>query len=518
MAQRRQWQQMAFSLDELQSQMPLYVDASRAAANLSVGAGKNGKVKQSCAMDGLASATEVGVSGKRRRQRRRRQQQTVVVADEQGLAHSRSTSAYEVAKATSAPASAVSLSASEPRRVQLEPSSAPSPTPANDPQVDALLHFAPAPRRSAPACGEAVRFVPTRIASVLEEPELEESGQSGDEIGDAEAPVASTQTPTPPLATVGNLYHFDLNLLSETALRERPEMVKRAIGAFQDGNKLERRQIVAAVLPFFKDLALSQNACRLVQEVISEVVGPEQVSLLSVVEAHVQELYESPHGNHVLAKVIEVMPSGALGPIISQITGKATVMARHRFGCRVMERLLEHCSESQLGAILDEVVVSSDTLSMHQYGNFVVQHLFEHGSASRQRAVLQRVLPSLPQMAVHRSASHVVQRAIAYCDAIGQSMIFAALLTEKAILGMAINRYGGFVVEELAQVVKPQVHHLVRASFDSILANPNGRKTLEKLGLIEAADAADAGHINGPKDEAEHTATSDTRGEATESK
>merc|ERR1712187_976650 len=100
----------------------------------------------------------------------------------------------------------------------------------------------------------------------------------------------------------------------------------------------------------------------LVQDIIIATVSPNQSDLLKKFVPFVQQLYEDPHGNHVLSKLVEVMPSATLGPIIEQLHGTAVQVAKHRYGCRVLERLIEHCSETQLSVLMEEVVAESEPL------------------------------------------------------------------------------------------------------------------------------------------------------------
>merc|ERR1712100_32989 len=92
------------------------------------------------------------------------------------------------------------------------------------------------------------------------------------------------------------------------------------------------------------------------------------------------ELYQSPHGNHVVTKIITVMPPTALQSLILELQGRVVNVARHQYGCRLLERLLEHCPVNQVACVIEELLSDAEPLCRHPYGNFVMQHIFEHGS------------------------------------------------------------------------------------------------------------------------------------------
>ena len=51
---------------------------------------------------------------------------------------------------------------------------------------------------------------------------------------------------------------------------------------------------------------------------------------------------EDMHGNHVIQKVVENMPSEG-DFVIQAVAPRAAEMASHMYGCRIIQRLLENC-------------------------------------------------------------------------------------------------------------------------------------------------------------------------------
>lgn len=217
-------------------------------------------------------------------------------------------------------------------------------------------------------------------------------------------------------------------------------------------------------------LSLSQWGCRVVQAALQMAGGRDgsRDMLVNELKPFVVNLYESQHGNHVLSKVVQIMPASSLEFLISALKKKGTLeVAKHRFGCRIMERLIEHCDmlldksdqnqtakdPTGMSGMISEIVQNSRDLSRHKFGNFVVQHLAEFGSPDVRSAIANRLVEGVSDLAMHRSASHVVQRALEHSE---QDIIVKILeqLTTSAkpsLVQVACNRYGSFVVEQIAR-------------------------------------------------------------------
>merc|ERR1719189_3332004 len=124
-----------------------------------------------------------------------------------------------------------------------------------------------------------------------------------------------------------------------------------------------------------------QCSCRVVQKMLEVFGGSARNELVARLVPGTLDLYESPHGNHVLTKIIEVAPRPALQPIIQQLEAQGCrVVARHRFGSRVLERLVEHGTEDQMCTLVDQCIELAEELSRHPFGNFFIQSLLQHSA------------------------------------------------------------------------------------------------------------------------------------------
>lgn len=257
------------------------------------------------------------------------------------------------------------------------------------------------------------------------------------------------------------------------AIVHSPERCNEVIQRLEEGDQTERLSVLLWFHKATRQLALSKPGCRVVQKAMEKTGGPDRDLIIAELKDHIAELYESPHGNHVLSRAIELLPTAKTAFIISALVGHGIAVSKHRFGCRVLSRLIEHCTEEeQMGVLLNEVLAEADALARHTYGNFVVQAALEHITPARRSAVLRQLLPGFASLAMHRTGSLVAQRVLDYCDAEGQDLALCALLQaegESSIAEIACSHYGSYVIEQLATL--RQNHHAAQQAITKILAS-----------------------------------------------
>lgn len=274
-------------------------------------------------------------------------------------------------------------------------------------------------------------------------------------------------------------------------IADSPKQSNEIIARLEDHAEIQR--ILEMLQGNVLVLALSKHGCRVVQKALEVTDSLTRDRLFAELEPHVVELCDSPHGNHVLAKLVEMMPTVRLKPVIEQLQAQGPAnVARHRFGCRVLERLLEHCTEVDIGELIDQIVEKSEMLCRHLYGNFVVQHLLEQGSATRRKCILNQLLPLLPYLAMHRTASHVVQRALAHSDQDDLNLLIDALLcgqSPNSFIDVARSRYGSFVICQLIElrIRSPSYFHVVYETMtknvEELVQTDFGRRVAENFKL-----------------------------------
>lgn len=336
---------------------------------------------------------------------------------------------------------------------------------------------------------ETTSSAPTSSPSAAEQLELlagpSPQGQSRPPA-DAKAPSSPVPggncsffgTAPPPMPNPSSAERSLLQILGDPSKDKEmsQEQMNYAYGRLESYDREQRQFVVRWTLKAPRPLAQNRNGTRIVQKAIEVASQSDRDALVNKLREYVRELYQCPHGNHVLAKIIEVVPSTSpsIGSVIAAFRVIGTgVISRHRYGCRLMERLIEHCDDNhetqpEFAGLLDEVENESGLLCKHGFGNFVVQHLLEHGSRERRRAILAKMMDTtaettlqqpgqndikgLPQLAAHRTASHTVQKLLDHSDDEGKLTIVQNLLrAEKpnSVVDVACSRYGSFVIEQI---------------------------------------------------------------------
>merc|ERR1719160_2245936 len=173
-----------------------------------------------------------------------------------------------------------------------------------------------------------------------------------------------------------------------------------------NSNKTYQAAILAWMQPAAVELALSPRGTHIVQKAL-DFAGTADPFIRSF-HGRVRQCNYSHHGNHVLQKIIAVMPPHALHFILDELSsspGGWPAVIKHRFGCRVVQRLLEHL-ESQyelIEPIVSVVVNDLEALARHPYANYVVQQLVELGQHNRNlyRSGVVPIVDTFIQVGVH---------------------------------------------------------------------------------------------------------------------
>jgi len=175
-----------------------------------------------------------------------------------------------------------------------------------------------------------------------------------------------------------------------------------------------------------------------VQKALEESSPEECAALAAELRGHIFEATQCPHANHVLRKIITLLPASSLHFVIvglmSQGPSGITEIARHRYGCRIIEELLLYCPLEQLSCIVECLFVEASALCMHMYGNFVMQRLLEHSSTSMRSRLLHIVQTNLTSMGTNFYGSAVLGKAMQN-----------GTVSEKLLLARAIIKVNGLL-------------------------------------------------------------------------
>ncbi|CAJ1331630.1 unnamed protein product [Effrenium voratum] len=224
----------------------------------------------------------------------------------------------------------------------------------------------------------------------------------------------------------------------------------------QHGGEAARSDALSKIRGNMVAMAMeSELSSRAVQEALKVANRQTQTDLSLELTGHIAEVALSLHGNHVLQRVIEVLPASKTHFIAEELMARAKEVAHNVFGCRIFCRLLEQSSTlAATQELITKVMKDAEELVQHQFGRFVAQAILEHGCDSQRRSLAHALRHRIMDMAQHRNASHVIEKALIYCAPTERRALAIDLLQqgsteESGIELLARTQYGGFVVKAL---------------------------------------------------------------------
>merc|ERR1719316_451250 len=314
--------------------------------------------------------------------------------------------------------------------------------------------------------------------------------EEGDEVQEHEVPTGELLVGDPHILALNN----DLGI--------------EATERLESGTREQRNEVLQWIMSATLGLALSASGCRVVQAAVEVAGGDYRRLMTQDMHGHVAELLDSPHGNHVLQKCIEVLPPDTVQFVLDELVAfpdHGLAIAKHRFGCRILERLLEHCPAEQTRILVEDVIENAYVLCRHPFGNYVVQHVLEYGTTTQRSGVVEALLQGgVMDLAMHRVASNVIERALVQCSAEGRRSLVGQLVTQPAeTLAMASSRYGSFIAQRLLEMpASPQRDELFEQLYEGIetlKASKHGKQLVESIAPEEAETET------GPEEQAEGT-------------
>jgi len=265
-------------------------------------------------------------------------------------------------------------------------------------------------------------------------------------------------------------------------------------------DNMEHTVIVASVQGSVLPLTFEAEGCRAVQlalEVAETTAGAE---LAAELHGNVLEAIQSPHGNYVIQKIIEVMPAAQAIFIVEELMGKAVVMARHRYGCRILCRLVEQFAhEPAVEALMEELLAEASDLCRHSFAHHVLQCILEYSPSDQQQKIVDALSSELHRNVRSRNATFVIQKVLTYSSAPELDGLVAALLRGGTAgqTCLARNRAAPRVAKALSELPEAKDVSEILGTLDFRLAacrSVAAKKRTSRSGHC-ADDKAATGHF-----------------------
>jgi hypothetical protein len=295
---------------------------------------------------------------------------------------------------------------------------------------------------------------------------VEEEQECGEEFYDVD-PVP----PSPTAASQGTAQDVDkLNKL-KAQLEEGDESRMAAIASIR-----------GAVL----ELAMDPLGCHLIQLALDVSDQKDGADLALELRGHVLTAIQSKHGNYVVQKIIEVLPTSMASFVVEELSASVLQVARHRYGCRILCRLLEHsATEEGTARLINNLLLDARDLSRHAYGYHVVRCILEHGLPEHRHRIATALCGGVQRHAKHRHASFVVEKALAYCGEQARDCLANEVLQKpENILDLARHQFGRHVVSQLVRIPGECSQRAIcnlREGLAQVQTSKHGRRLIEEL-------------------------------------
>jgi pumilio RNA-binding family len=254
-----------------------------------------------------------------------------------------------------------------------------------------------------------------------------------------------------------------------------------------------RQAAIEALVGSVSELSFDASACRVVQKAIEFGDEEEVVGLSLELQGRVREAIRSPHANHVVQKMAEVLPASSLSFLAEEILGAGAEFARHRYGCRVLTRLIHRQSESSIthmAELIEELLSDASDLARHTFGHHVVEMVLQAGSTSQRHQLFGSLSHDLMHNAKNRNATYVVERALICCEEEDQHFLVQELIgTPELLVSLVENQFGCHVAKALLKISDETFHKMlshIEAASPKLQKSKYGRRLMEELKRIQA--------------------------------
>lgn len=127
----------------------------------------------------------------------------------------------------------------------------------------------------------------------------------------------------------------------------------------------------------------------------------------------VASLATQKNGNHVVQKVIELLPLSRVSFIPEELSQTGHAVLQDLFGVRAILRLVEHfASDERATRLTNGFLERFDENVEHPCAHWVIEALLEHGTVEQKHDIADRLKRDFVRLANHEVAWHVVDKAL----------------------------------------------------------------------------------------------------------
>lgn len=266
------------------------------------------------------------------------------------------------------------------------------------------------------------------------------------------------------------------------------------LAAQLEAGGVARQAAIEALMGSVVELSFDAAACRVVQKALEVAKEEEVVSMCSELQGFIREAIYSPHANHVIQKMVEVLPSSNLDFVVEEMLGAGVEFARHRYGCRVFSRLVQRQSETdilRMDELIEELLACSDDLARHTFGHHVIEVVLQTGNAHQRHMIFSALNIDLMRNAKNRNSTYVVERALTSCDAEDRLLMVHELIgAPENLISLVENQFGCYVAKALLKFpgdIFDKMLSQIEAAAPALQKSKYGRRLTQELSRTQAA-------------------------------
>lgn len=247
---------------------------------------------------------------------------------------------------------------------------------------------------------------------------------------------------------------------------------------FEHGSQLQKKALAGQMKGKMVDLSTQSYGCRVVQKVceittmmrhlgtneaqaFDYILVEQQAELVAELAPDILRVIKDTNGNHVIQKVIGLVPRQYIGFIVDAFRGTTADISLHMYGCRVTQRLLEFGTEEDKAFMLEEIHQATPKLCLDAYANYVVQHVLQNGTREDKDKIIKVAMSSLIPWSQQKYASNVLEKCINVATPADRSAIYQQLTAVRAdgtdvLLMLIKDQFANYVIQTLVTKLEGQ--------------------------------------------------------------
>lgn len=247
------------------------------------------------------------------------------------------------------------------------------------------------------------------------------------------------------------------------------------------------------------DLAFDPSGCRIVQKAL-QVGGSSAASLAMEMQGNVRRATRSPHANHVIQRIAELMPLSCVTMVAQELAGMAVTIAKNQFGSRVLHRLCKRVDVErqqhsgvtlpEVDSLLEEALTATARLCRHEWGRFVILSFLECGTAAQHKNIFEALKVDALGHAVHRHSSDIVVQLLSLLSEEDRTTLATEVLISgeggfaAALKTLTLTQHGYRAARAACAVPGPHRDEILSglpAIVEALSASKQGRRFLRDL-------------------------------------